>query len=293
MPYTSEAAFQAASQEFIIVINGCLDGLDLLQQQGENIAELLNLSGFPDYQAAKFAYVTAFQISLAEIDIFQGVGIAHYNPAYLQQAHQFLGSLMGAELDHIGALPQLIQGILDYTNLYNTGRWTNILTWSQQRELGNYRASFIAWFQRGATPEPPNPGISLKLLVHLQGTGDVVVNNNEFGGTRGESRRLEGFQINIAPAIPGLGCRYMAHLQDIGDVPWVTEGQFVGTRGESRGLEGFAIELTGPSSGNYNAYYMAHLENIGDTVFFSAGQFCGTRGRSLQVEGMLVHITSK
>jgi hypothetical protein len=131
-----------------------------------------------------------------------------------------------------------------------------------------------------------------RVLVHLQSTGDVGVQDTQFGGTRGQLRRLEGFQINIDPAIPGLVCRYMAHLQSVGDVPWV-EGQFVGTRGESRRLEGFAIELTGPAAGNYDVYYMAHLADRGDTGFFSNGQFCGTRGESRRVEGMLVRIQPK
>jgi hypothetical protein len=140
---------------------------------------------------------------------------------------------------------------------------------------------------------PPPAGVSFKLLVHLQGIGDVVVANGQFGGTRGQSRRLEGFQINIDPAIPGLSCRYMAHLQNIGDVPFVPEGQFVGTRGQSRRLEGFVIELTGPAAASYNVFYMAHLQNTGDTGLFSNGQFCGTRGQSRRVEGMLVRIQPK
>jgi peptidoglycan hydrolase-like protein with peptidoglycan-binding domain len=136
-------------------------------------------------------------------------------------------------------------------------------------------------------------GLQLRLRVHLQDIGDVVVRDNEFGGTRGQSRRLEGFQLEIATAIPGLSCRYMAHLQDIGDVPWGNEGQFVGTRGQSRRLEGFAIELTGAAAANYNVFYMAHLQDIGDTPMHSNGQFCGTRGQSRRLEGMLVRIEPK
>ncbi|WP_395733849.1 M12 family metallopeptidase [Prosthecobacter sp.] len=139
----------------------------------------------------------------------------------------------------------------------------------------------------------PKPAIRLNLLVHLQDIGDVVVHENQFGGTRGQSRRLEGFQIDFGAVIPGLGCRYMAHLQDIGDVPWVDAGHFIGTRGQSRRLEGFAIELTGPAAANFNVFYMAHLQDIGDTGLYSNGQFCGTRGQSRRVEGMLVRIEYK
>jgi hypothetical protein len=133
-------------------------------------------------------------------------------------------------------------------------------------------------------------GPVLQVLVHLEGIGDVRGRDSEFLGTRGQSRRLEGFEIRINPAIPGLSLQYMAHLQGIGDVPFVNEGQFVGTRGQSRRLEGFAIQLTGAAANNYNVVYMAHLQGSADTGLFRNGQFCGTRGESRRVEGILVRI---
>jgi len=134
-----------------------------------------------------------------------------------------------------------------------------------------------------------NP-VGLSGLVHLQDIGDVPLVNDQFVGTRGESRRLEGFQIQFDPPFPELTLHYMAHVQDIGDMPWVDGGEFIGTRGQSRRLEGFAIELTGPAAPSYSVSYMAHLEGTGDTGFFQDGQFCGTRGQSRRVEGMLVHV---
>ncbi|MCA9780343.1 MAG: matrixin family metalloprotease [Candidatus Eremiobacteraeota bacterium] len=136
-------------------------------------------------------------------------------------------------------------------------------------------------------------GLELRVLVHLEGMGDIERRDNEFSGTRGQSRRLEGFQIAIATSIQGLSCRYMAHLEGIGDTGWVNEGQFVGTRGQSRRLEGFAIELTGPQAPNYDVIYMGHLQNSGDTGYARNGQFCGTRGQSRRLEGLLVRVQRK
>jgi hypothetical protein len=133
-------------------------------------------------------------------------------------------------------------------------------------------------------------GRSLDVLVHLEGIGDLGFRDNEFAGTRGQSRRLEGFQLQISPSLAGLSIRYMAHLQNIGDVPFVNEGQFVGTRGQFRRLEGFAVELTGPAAANFDVVYLAHLQGIGDSGFFRNGQFCGTRGECRRVEGILVRI---
>ena len=137
------------------------------------------------------------------------------------------------------------------------------------------------------------PGMKLDVLVHLEDLGDRRGHNNEFLGTRGQSRRLEGFSIKIDPPIPNLGIRYMAHLEDIGDVPYQQNGEFIGTRGQSRRLEGFAIELTGPAARKYDVLYMAHLQDRGDTPWCKNGQFCGTRGQSRRVEGISVRIVPR
>jgi Clostridial hydrophobic W len=135
--------------------------------------------------------------------------------------------------------------------------------------------------------------LPLSGVIHLEGIGDYPFNNDNFVGTQGQSRRLEGFQIQFAPPVTNLGMRYMAHLQDVGDVQWVNSPMFIGTRGEGRRLEGFAIELTGSAASRYDVMYMAHLEGIGDTGFFQNGQFCGTRGQARRVEGILVHVGPK
>lgn len=117
--------------------------------------------------------------------------------------------------------------------------------------------------------------------------------NEEFAGTREPYRRLEGFQLNIDPPVPGLDIKYMAHLEDICDTPWVNGGQFIGTRGEWRRLEGFAIQLTGVAALNYNVFYMCHLQNIGDSSVYSNGQFCGIRGQYQRVEGIQIWVQRK
>lgn len=133
----------------------------------------------------------------------------------------------------------------------------------------------------------------MDVLVHLEGIGDLAFHEDEFAGTRGQSRRLEGFQLSFNPLLDGLSMQYMAHLQGNGDVAWVSGGQFVGTRGQSRRLEGFAIKLTGKHASEFTVKYMAHLEGTGDTDWYSDGQFCGTRGQSRRVEGICVKVVKK
>ena len=126
--------------------------------------------------------------------------------------------------------------------------------------------------------------------VHLENIGDVQYRDGEFAGTRGQSRRLEGFQINLDRGYGDLRVQYMGHLQDIGDTGWVSDGEFIGTRGQSRRLEGFQIVLSGSMHQFYTVHYMAHLQDSGDTGWVSEGNFAGTRGQSRRVEGMCVEI---
>src|SRR5438445_1726705 len=103
------------------------------------------------------------------------------------------------------------------------------------------------------------------VLVHLQDYGDRTFRDGAWAGTKGESRRLEGFQVSPNHTPNGVRLEYMAHLQGIGDTAWVSEGEFVGTRGQSRRVEGIAFRLRGREASTYVAVYQRHLEGVGDT----------------------------
>jgi uncharacterized protein YjdB len=70
------------------------------------------------------------------------------------------------------------------------------------------------------------------------------VNEGQFIGTRAESRRLEGFAIELTgAAATNYNVTYMAHLQNIGDTPFYQNGQFCGTRNQSRRVEGILVHV--------------------------------------------------
>lgn len=136
-----------------------------------------------------------------------------------------------------------------------------------------------------------DPG--LRTVAHIQDLGDRTFSEGAVAGTTGQSRRLEGFQINLDSPIPGLSMEYMAHVQDSGDTSWVREGQYVGTKGKSKRIEGFAIRLTGSEASKYDVFYQAHVEGIGNTPRVGNGQFSGTRGQSKRVEAISVWVQPK
>jgi uncharacterized protein YjdB len=126
------------------------------------------------------------------------------------------------------------------------------------------------------------------LVVHLAGLGDIACRDGSWCGTRGESRRLEGFEIRL-PEKPGdVRLTYMCHIEGTGDTSWLNEGDFCGTKGQAKRLEGFSIQLEGQDAGNYNIAYQARVQDIGDTPVLRNGEFAGARGESRRVEAMRV-----
>ncbi|MCU0543738.1 MAG: hypothetical protein MUE44_16410 [Oscillatoriaceae cyanobacterium Prado104] len=132
--------------------------------------------------------------------------------------------------------------------------------------------------------------LGLKVLAHIQGIGDRTFGSQEYAGTKGKGLRVEGFQINLEPPISGLKVEYMAHVEGVGDTPWMGEGELAGFRSQAKRIEGFAVRLSGPEAAKYDVFYSAHIQNIGDTEVSSNGAYCGTRGKALRIEGIKVWI---
>lgn len=91
-----------------------------------------------------------------------------------------------------------------------------------------------AWLEGRTMPSSPPAGLAVTGVVHLQDIGDVALRDGAWAGTKGQSRRLEGFSINFAVPVPGVGMAYMCHLQNGGDTPWMPGGSFAALAG-SRG----------------------------------------------------------
>jgi len=143
--------------------------------------------------------------------------------------------------------------------------------------------------------------LGLEVIVQLEGKGKQIFRNNQFAGTRGEKRGLEGFSIRIDPHISGLTLKYTVHVWDPTDKrkssqdTTAHEGEWVGARkGESCNLSGFTIEPIGELAGDYEISYKAHISGwLEDTPFFINGDFCGVRTKDRRIEGIQVGIVRK
>jgi hypothetical protein len=133
----------------------------------------------------------------------------------------------------------------------------------------------------------------LDIVAHVQTAGDISGREGRWVGTRGQGRRLEGFQIDLAEDIPGLELEYTCHIQGSGDTGWMRSGNFCGTRGEGRRLEGLAIRPTEEGRQFWSVTYRCHLQGHGDSAEKSNGDYCGTRGEQRRLEAFTVVVTRK
>lgn len=146
---------------------------------------------------------------------------------------------------------------------------------------------------------------------HIQDLGDYPtdgswVDSPEVIGTRGQSKRIEGFEIKLTDDIPaGMELRYNVHVQNKGwlydeDDPadWPKDGDYAGTRGESLRIEAVKIVLTdadGQPVTGYSVQYRGHVQNVGDlpadeTQWLADGDQLGTVGSSQRLEALLVQV---
>lgn len=88
-------------------------------------------------------------------------------------------------------------------------------------------------------------GLGLEYMCHIQGHGDTeFLKTGEFCGTRGQSRRLEGFAARLAgPQASSYAVIYSCHVQGVGDIEELSGPSFCGTRGQSRRLEALKIRV--------------------------------------------------
>ncbi len=134
--------------------------------------------------------------------------------------------------------------------------------------------------------------------IIINGTGHIqglsiksdcpgVYKDNVFElGTVGESRRLEGFTLELkGKGMPSdMMLVYRAHIQTYGDCPdgerfkagiwkdskgnlWQEEGVYLGTKGERRRIEGIELKLldkkTEKEYEGYKVQYQVHMQGYG------------------------------
>ncbi|WP_170253970.1 Ig-like domain-containing protein [Acetobacterium paludosum] len=162
-----------------------------------------------------------------------------------------------------------------------------------------------------ATPTTTT-AVGVEYRGHVQDYGDYPTNGTWVQGdgqlgTTGESKRIEGFNIELTggTAIPaGASIRYNVHIENEGwqndpdnltdTANWKANGEFAGSRAKSQRVEAIEIVLVGadgkPLPG-YSVQYLVHGENYGWTQGWKAdGAIAGTTHLCLRLEAIQIKI---
>ncbi len=83
---------------------------------------------------------------------------------------------------------------------------------------------------------------------------------------------------------------YSVHVQNIGNMPTVTNGAIAGTTGEGKRIEAIKINITDlPNSAQLT--YSVHVQNIGWMNPVKNGELAGTTGQEKRVEAIKINLT--
>ena len=83
---------------------------------------------------------------------------------------------------------------------------------------------------------------------------------------------------------------YKTHVQDIGWMNYVKNGELSGTTGQSKRLEAIQLKLdNAPYSGNIE--YKVHVQDIGWMNYVKNGELSGTTGQSKRLEAIQIKLT--
>ncbi|NER32747.1 MAG: hypothetical protein F6J93_01480 [Oscillatoria sp. SIO1A7] len=112
-----------------------------------------------------------------------------------------------------------------------------------QNEFAGTRGQALRIEALAINIEPPIPGLSLRYMAHIEGSGDTPwVTEGEWIGSRESGKRLEGFAIELTgESRTKYDLFYTAHVQNVGDVPPTSNGDFCGTRGSGLRIEGIRV----------------------------------------------------
>jgi hypothetical protein len=135
--------------------------------------------------------------------------------------------------------------------------------------------------------------VPLRVILHVQGTGDRTVNRRGWLGSPGKRLRIEGFSIEPESSLRPADVEYRVRGSRGEETGWVRGGNFCGSRGRGIALYGFAIRLRPPANDLFEIVYSG--------VFFSGrrsapvrnGQMCASTVPNDPLSAMKIQVLSR
>lgn len=137
---------------------------------------------------------------------------------------------------------------------------------------------------------------TLQYRTHIQTYGweNGFKEDGQLSGTIGQSKRLEGIQIQLSNANILGSVEYRSHIQTIGwESNYKKDGQISGTVGQAKRLEAIQIRLTGYLAQKYDIYYRVHSQSFGWLGWARNGDNAGTTGYAKRLEAIEMKLVQK
>jgi len=133
----------------------------------------------------------------------------------------------------------------------------------------------------------------VEYYTYLRGSSsneNKIEKNGEISGTTGENRIIEGINIELLNAPEEARIKYKAHVQDIGWMNWVSDGDFAGIFNGNKKIEAIQIELE--NLDKLTVEYKVHVQDLGWTDWYIDGEIAGTTGKNKKIEAIQIRLVS-
>lgn len=144
---------------------------------------------------------------------------------------------------------------------------------------------------------------SIRYRVHVQNIGWTDwAYDGEVAGTEGKGLRLEAIEIQVVDNGIKIGKKepnsdafinYKAHIENLGDTGYGSDGEILGTIGKGLRLEGINIELGSTLPSSIHLSIDEHIQNIGWKYGLDETKYIGTKGQSLRIEALKFKLTGE
>ena len=136
--------------------------------------------------------------------------------------------------------------------------------------------------------------------AHVENEGwQQEVANGEMAGTVGKAESIQALKIRVDSGDGSLtdlyagGVEYSLHVQDIGWMSWVSNGEMTGTVNQNRRSEAVKIRLTGELQKYADIYYRAHVSEYGWLGWACNGQPAGSTKCAYKLQALEIRIVPK
>ena len=164
------------------------------------------------------------------------------------------------------------------------------------REYGKSYDYTVEVFALENDPPTPSTDAAIQYFGHVERVGDIpAVTQPAMCGTEGQSKRLEGIQIDYSPeSTVRVPLRYRGHFYGSGNSDWVQVGNYLGSRGLEKQMEAIWVEIADDSlRSTYDVYYSSHIAGFGWTSWSKNGQMSGTTGCIRRIEAVRIYIARR